>query len=283
MSLRTAGACAAATAAVLGLGTQVAVADTGLSDKVASQIAALQQVKRSLTPIERKLDSRLVVTLRRRAGADADPARGPRRSRVPVRRGAGRHPRHECWARPAQAPAARGRHGRVVGGPDGARPGPGRRPEDRRVMARRAAHPRGRWVRSPTRSSPRASPPHAVDLAHAAHRCPGIGTKVCALSDGVDSLEESQAAGELPDVDVLARARRAIRRRGHGDAGDRPRHGPGRAARLRHRRRRARARSPNEHPSAALRGGLRRAGRRHPVLQREPVPGRNGGTRRSTT
>ncbi|HWM07074.1 MAG TPA: S8 family serine peptidase, partial [Actinophytocola sp.] len=32
----------------------------------------------------------------------------------------------------------------------------------------------------------------------------GIGVKICALSDGVDSLGTSQAAGELPAVDVLA-------------------------------------------------------------------------------
>ena len=31
----------------------------------------------------------------------------------------------------------------------------------------------------------------------------GIGTKLCALSNGVASLAASQAAGELPAVDVL--------------------------------------------------------------------------------
>ena len=31
----------------------------------------------------------------------------------------------------------------------------------------------------------------------------GVGVKLCALSDGVDSLDASEAAGELPDVDVL--------------------------------------------------------------------------------
>jgi hypothetical protein len=31
----------------------------------------------------------------------------------------------------------------------------------------------------------------------------GIGTKLCALSDGVNSLAASQTAGELPAVDVL--------------------------------------------------------------------------------
>src|SRR5262245_37130441 len=44
-----------------------AAAPTGFSDKAAKQIVALQKIKQSLTPPERKLDSRLVVTLRQRA------------------------------------------------------------------------------------------------------------------------------------------------------------------------------------------------------------------------
>ena len=50
----------------------------------------------------------------------------------------------------------------------------------------------------------------------------GVGVKVCVLSDGVDSLAASQAAGELPAVDVLP-GQDGARRRGHGDARDRPR------------------------------------------------------------
>src|SRR5215212_4061852 len=65
MSLTKAGRGTAALAVVvgMGIGAQSAAADTGLSDKVARQIAGLQKLKRSLSPAERKLDSRLVVTL----------------------------------------------------------------------------------------------------------------------------------------------------------------------------------------------------------------------------
>ena len=77
MSLSAAGAGVAAAFAVIGLSAQGAVADTGISDKVASQIAALQKVKTSLSPAERKVDSRLVVTLRRRAGATRIPRAVP--------------------------------------------------------------------------------------------------------------------------------------------------------------------------------------------------------------
>jgi subtilisin-like proprotein convertase family protein len=44
---------------------------------------------------------------------------------------------------------------------------------------------------------------HAADTARAKRHVSGVGVKVCVLSDGVDSLAASQAAGELPAVDVL--------------------------------------------------------------------------------
>ena len=44
---------------------------------------------------------------------------------------------------------------------------------------------------------------HAADTARQTSRVTGVGTKLCALSDGVASLAASQAAGELPAVDVL--------------------------------------------------------------------------------
>lgn len=44
---------------------------------------------------------------------------------------------------------------------------------------------------------------HAADTARATTHVSGVGVKVCVLSDGVDSLAASQVAGELPAVDVL--------------------------------------------------------------------------------
>jgi subtilisin-like proprotein convertase family protein len=44
---------------------------------------------------------------------------------------------------------------------------------------------------------------HNADSARADIGVTGIGVKICALSDGIDSLATSQAAGELPAVDVL--------------------------------------------------------------------------------
>lgn len=45
---------------------------------------------------------------------------------------------------------------------------------------------------------------HNADTAREQIGVTGVGVKLCALSDGVDSLATSQAAGELPAVDVLA-------------------------------------------------------------------------------
>lgn len=44
---------------------------------------------------------------------------------------------------------------------------------------------------------------HAADVARARTGVTGIGVKVCVLSDGVDSLAQAQATGDLPAVDVL--------------------------------------------------------------------------------
>ena len=44
---------------------------------------------------------------------------------------------------------------------------------------------------------------HNADSARQDPGVTGIGVKICALSDGVDSLAVSQAAGELPAVDIL--------------------------------------------------------------------------------
>jgi len=44
---------------------------------------------------------------------------------------------------------------------------------------------------------------HNADTSREQVGVTGVGVKICALSDGVDSLAASQAAGELPAVDVL--------------------------------------------------------------------------------
>ena len=218
MSLRLAGVGVAA-AAILGLGAQSAAADTKLTDKVARQIAELQQLKRSLSPAERKLDSRLAVRLRRHkaqgttvvdlrartTGADLlkrlqavggrvrSAKRGTIRVRLPLRS----LKEVASWA-----------------------------------AIRRVGDANG-WIAAAVTSE--GDKAHAADMARTRRRVTGVGMKVCALSDGVDSLAASQAAGELPAVDVLPG------QAGEGDEGTAMLEiihdiAPERRARLRHRR-----------------------------------------------
>jgi subtilisin-like proprotein convertase family protein len=187
MSLRVAGVCAATTIAVIGLGAQSAAADTGLSDKVARQIAELQQLKLSLSPAERKLDSRLAVRLRRHkdrgtvlvdlrartTGADLQKrlqavggrVRSARRGTIRVRLPLDSLKDVASWAAIRHVGAAND------------------------------------WIAAAVVSE--GDKAHAADLARTRRRVTGVGTKICALSDGVDTLAESQRDGELPAIDVL--------------------------------------------------------------------------------
>jgi subtilisin-like proprotein convertase family protein len=186
MSLRLAGVCAATTIAVLGLGAQSAAADANLTGKVARQIAELQKLKRSLSPAERKLDSRLAVRLRRHPGGGT--------TLVDLRaRTTGADLQKRLQAVGGRVRSARRGTIRV------------RLPlrslkEVASWAAVRHVDQSHGWIAAAVSEGDKA---HAADLARTRRSVTGVGTKVCALSDGVDSLAESQAAGELPAVDVL--------------------------------------------------------------------------------
>ena len=186
MSLKLAGT-VAAMAAIIGLGAQSAAADTKLTNKVARQIAELQKLKRSLSPAERKLDSRLAVRLRRQGAAGS--------VLVDLRaRTTGADLQKRLLAVGGQVRSAKRGTIRV------------RLPRrSLKTVASWAAVRRvdeaHRWIAMAEVSE--GDKAHAADLARTGYRVTGVGTKICALSDGVDSLAESQAAGELPAVDVL--------------------------------------------------------------------------------
>jgi subtilisin-like proprotein convertase family protein len=182
----------------------------------AEQIAALQAIKRSLTPAERKLDSRLAVDLRTSprlksglvevdivpAGADveltarltalgatvryASPRSGDVRAGVPERK----LKTIAGWDDVKRVDTAgdyRSAHFRAP----------------RESKAQRAARIEAALAQAQPAVTAEGDRTHAADTARATHRVTGIGTKLCALSDGVNSLAASQAAGELPAVDVL--------------------------------------------------------------------------------
>ena len=181
------------------------------------QIAALQKIKQSLTPAERKLDSRIAVDLRTTrlksgtvevdivpASPDIDlterllalganvryasPNSGDIRAAVPERKlktVAG-------WAEVKRVDRAGGYVTAHYKAP-------------RETKAERSARLDAalEGVTALATVTSEGDRTHAVDTVRERDRVTGVGTKLCALSNGVDSLAASQAAGELPAVDVL--------------------------------------------------------------------------------
>lgn len=175
-----------------------------LDGRAAAQIAALQRLKGSLSKAERKLDSRLAVTLERREGRSIAP-----RASTGVRVS-----KSGATEVDVRAPVTGDLLDRLKG------IGAVIDHASRRVDSVRASIPLdalkdvARWkdvvavdvaaeaITHQTVVS-EGDKAHAADLARTRRRVAGTGVKLCALSDGVDSLATSQAAGELPTVDVL--------------------------------------------------------------------------------
>ena len=200
-------------------GLAMAVPEGARGADPGEQIAALQAIKRSLSPAERKLDSRIAVDLRRRRrlksglaevdivptapdvdlterltalGATvryASPRSGDVRAGVPERKlttvaGWSDVKRVDAAADYPQRPLRRAAREQGRSAP--------------RASTRRCRR-RTRSPASPPRATARTPPTPPARR----ERVTGVGTKLCALSDGVASLAASQAAGELPAVDVL--------------------------------------------------------------------------------
>jgi subtilisin-like proprotein convertase family protein len=90
-----------------------------------------------------------------------------------------------------------------AGGPGakGAKPKPSKEEKSKAIAERTK-----RALSSSVKAEPAVSEgdrAHNADKARQQYGVTGIGVKICALSDGIDSLPASQAAGELPAVDVL--------------------------------------------------------------------------------
>jgi len=195
----------------LALASGQAAAATQLDERAAAQIAALQEIKRSLSDAERKLDSRLVVALRRRDDPSATAGTPQATTGVPVSRSG----RVEVDVRAAAV--GDGLLDRLKTA--GARIAYASRREDsvRASLPLPALEAVSEWedverialaggamtAQDQGTVLSEGDKAHAVDLARAEERVTGTGVKLCALSDGVDSLAGSQAAGELPAVDVL--------------------------------------------------------------------------------
>ena len=200
-------------------GLAMAVPDGARGADPGEQIAALQELKRSLTPAERKLDSKLAVDVRTVRGRlksglvevdivptdasvelterlialgsvvrYASPRTGDVRAGVPERK--------------LTTIAGWSDVKRVDTAADYRTAHYGAQRESKAQSAARvdAALSEVTALVGITSEGDRT---HAADTARQSSRVTGIGSKLCALSNGVNSLAASQAAGELPAVDVL--------------------------------------------------------------------------------
>ncbi|WIX84593.1 S8 family serine peptidase [Amycolatopsis sp. DG1A-15b] len=219
------------TVGALLLTTGVSAAQPSVVDAAAARteagISALQSIKKSLSPAERKQSSQLVVEKRLRADRSLAAKLPEYRSGVGVSN-AGTVSVDIAAHGKAVANAVKAAGGTVrYAAPDGAvradlplsaldaiagradvaevKPAaqattwsePGNRDFStaRRTAAAQAA--------AATQVS-EGDKAHGADAARTTYGVSGSGVKVCVLSDGVDSLAKSQAAGELPAVDVLS-------------------------------------------------------------------------------
>ncbi|MDA0164804.1 S8 family serine peptidase [Solirubrobacter ginsenosidimutans] len=177
------------------------------------QIARLQAIKHDLTPPERKVDSRLAVDLHNRvkAGtAEVDIEAAPGSGLVARLQALGANVRYASPRTGAiRAAVPMSKLATVAGWSEVERVH-----EAARAMTASLRPPESKDVRAARRAAAiRAAAAvvtsegdvtHGADLVRARDHVTGIGTKLCVLSDGVDSLADSQAAGELPAVDILA-------------------------------------------------------------------------------
>ncbi|WP_410627754.1 S8 family serine peptidase [Amycolatopsis sp. cmx-8-4] len=224
------------TVGALLLSTGVAVAQPSTVDAATARteagISALQSIKKSLTPAERKQSSQLVVEKRLRADHSLAAKLPEYRSGVGVS-GAGTVSVDIATRDQAVANAVKAAGGTVrYAAPDAVRAElplsaldaiSGRADVTEVKPAAQAttwSEPGNRDLRQTLAAQAAAATQvsegdkaHGTDTARTTYGVSGSGVKVCVLSDGVDSLAKSQTAGELPTVDVLSG------QKGSGDEG----------------------------------------------------------------
>ena len=234
---RSAAAIAIVSSMVVAASATAAQPGGKLSANAAGQVAALQDLKRDLSASERKLDSRLAIEVRRRGGGNVRTAAPELRTGVKVTKSGTTdvdiraRVSSRLLSRIAKAGAKVRYASRRVGSIRATVPlasleriaafkavrridtavGAITAREGRAIATKSKAATQARLKRALRAAAiaPQAVITSEGDAAHAAdtvreeRNVTGAGIKLCALSDGVDSLDASVAAGELPDVDVL--------------------------------------------------------------------------------
>ncbi|GAB3740033.1 S8 family serine peptidase [Amycolatopsis oliviviridis] len=206
------------------LSTAVSGAQPSEEARTQAGITALQSIKNSLTPAERKQSSQLVVEKRLRAdkglagklpeyrtglgvsdaGTVAVDIKGAGQSLVDAVKAAGGSVRYASPAGAIRADLPLGAVDTIAGRGDVAEVKAASQamtwnesaPQDRRQVAAKKSAAAALQVAEGDKA-------HGNDTARTKYGVTGAGQKVCVLSDGVKSLQASQTAGELPAVDVL--------------------------------------------------------------------------------
>ncbi|QRP48143.1 S8 family serine peptidase [Amycolatopsis sp. FDAARGOS 1241] len=205
------------------LGAGVASAQPSAADAAAQRteagIGALQSIKKSLTPAERKQAGQLVVEKRLRADRALAALLPDYRTGLAVTKAGAVSVDIQGGKGVARAVRAAGGTVRYAS-PDGAVRADLPLAAVDRIAARAdvtSVQPAGQamtWREHDPRAELAAKAvaatqvsegdkAHGADTARTQYGVTGTGVKVCVLSDGVNSLAKSQSAGELPAVDVL--------------------------------------------------------------------------------
>ncbi len=219
-------------------------ASKSITDRTAAQIAALQTIKKSLTPAESKVDSTLIVEARKRGqmgtmsalpqvqtGVAVSPssttlvdirAKQYSEDLVDAVRAAGGQIRavsSENRTVRAEVPlakladiAGRADVSRVEAGSDAMTQGVENKRDKKSKKQAPSKEDKARQIErqlAEKQTSVQAAKvaesdkTHNAEAARGSFHVTGVGVKLCALSDGISSLAVSQAAGELPAVDVV--------------------------------------------------------------------------------
>lgn len=176
------------------------------SPELLRQLAVMDQEKAQRTPAQRKLDSQLIFAMKRRRNDPMLTSMPQLRIGAEVRSDGATLVDLQGTVTPGVTAAIRRAGGRVVS----SHPDAGALRAWIPVMALEAIAARSdvRWIgpafEHVTEVVSEGDSAHFAALTR--DLFPGVsgaGVKICAMSDGVERLVESQQAGELPDVEVL--------------------------------------------------------------------------------
>jgi hypothetical protein len=197
------------TLGVLAVASPAAAQGPMLGPELLRQMAALQAEKEQRSAPQRKLDSQLIFAMKRRSGDPMLAAVPEMRVEIEQRGDGAAHVDLEGRITPELEQAVRQLGGSIES--SHSQWGSLRAWLPMQSLEPLATRSDVRWIRPAMQHATeqqgmivsQGDGAHLANAARGVFGVDGSGVKICALSDGVDTLAESQASGELPAVDVL--------------------------------------------------------------------------------